>query len=39
MVSLNVNEKITRPRLIIKGDFVINTNKIEELNSKRIIIV
>lgn len=39
MVSLNVNDKTTRPSLIIKGDFVTSTNKMEQLRSERIIIV
>jgi len=34
--NLNVNEKITNPRLIIKGDLAINTSIVEQPNNKRI---
>jgi hypothetical protein len=35
-VNLNVNEKTTNPRLIIKGDLAINTSMMEQPNNKRI---
>jgi len=34
--NLNVNDKITNPRLSIKGDLAINTSIVEQPNNKRI---